>query len=171
MPRTASVRPVRRASASSLHSPPATAQWMSVIALMPALARPGASQGWHGRHRACQPQMLGKSGRRHHPRVGHQIQLRRATVRQTGSTPACRIARTRRGGCESTHASGPETGDGRPGPPAYLLFLDDVLVTSPRHSLGWISTMHAIGSWYVWQGQPWSDDNDGETQPRGIRTP
>ena len=42
-PSTASVPPERSTSASSMESPPASAEWTSVIALWPTLARPAAS--------------------------------------------------------------------------------------------------------------------------------
>ena len=43
LPRTQAVPPARNASASSMQSPPASADATSVIILSPVLARPGAS--------------------------------------------------------------------------------------------------------------------------------
>ena len=65
-PRTWAVPPVRNASASSMQSPPASAEATSVIILSPGLARPGASprsrRCWtsSGRPR-CRAKVAGRS--------------------------------------------------------------------------------------------------------------
>ena len=72
-PRVRAVPPVRNASASSMQSPPASAEATSVIILSPAFARPGASP----RSEALldefgQAEVVGQGGRKEQPGVGHQ---------------------------------------------------------------------------------------------------
>ena len=72
-PRTLAVPPARNASASSMQSPPASAEAIRVSSLSPTFARPGAAprSRW-GVDELLQTEMLGERGRQQQPRVGHQ---------------------------------------------------------------------------------------------------
>ena len=72
-PSTRSVPPARRASASSMQSPPASADATRVSNLSPAFARPGAaSQVNVVVNEFTQTQALGQSDRKDQPSIGYQ---------------------------------------------------------------------------------------------------
>ena len=72
-PRVQAVPPVRSASASSMQSPPASAEATSVSSLSPVLARPGAPPGSRNPvDEFPQAQVLGEGGRQEQAGIGHQ---------------------------------------------------------------------------------------------------
>ena len=72
-PRTLAVPPARNASASSMQSPPASAEAIRVSSLSPTF-RPtrGSPEVEVGVDELLQTEMLGERGRQQQPRVGHQ---------------------------------------------------------------------------------------------------
>ena len=73
-PSTAAVAPARRASASSIESPPASAEWIRVIALCPDIGPARRIPEVHVLvEQLQQTQVLGQRGRQHEPGVGHEM--------------------------------------------------------------------------------------------------
>ena len=72
-PSTLAVPPARNAAASSMHSPPASAEATRVSSLSPAFARPGCvTEVEVAVGELLQTEMLGERGREEQPRIGHQ---------------------------------------------------------------------------------------------------
>ena len=72
-PRVWAVPPVRNTSASSMQSPPASADATRVIILSPGFARPGAlTQVQVMVNQFTQTQVLGQRDRKEQPSIGHQ---------------------------------------------------------------------------------------------------
>ena len=69
-PRVQAVPPVRNTSASSMQSPPASAEATRVIILSPVLASPGALEVMV--YEFPQTQVLGEGGRQEQAGIGHQ---------------------------------------------------------------------------------------------------
>jgi len=73
-PRIRSVPPARSAFASSMQSPPASAEKMSVRSLSPTFARPGfAPRIEMALDELLETQVLGEGGRQEQACVGHQV--------------------------------------------------------------------------------------------------
>ena len=72
-PKAPTVPPVRNASASSMQSPPASADATRVTILSPVFARPGASPKVNvAVDELTQTQVLGEGHRKEQPGIGHQ---------------------------------------------------------------------------------------------------
>ena len=73
LPRVRAVPPVRNTSASSMHSPPASAEATSVISLSPRVSPPrGIAQVKVMVNQFGQAQMPGQGGGKEQPGIGHQ---------------------------------------------------------------------------------------------------
>ena len=72
-PNTAWVAPARSTSQSSMQSPPARTEWITVMALCPTFARPGASprSTWDS-NSSRRPRCWAKVAGSDQPGVGHQ---------------------------------------------------------------------------------------------------
>ena len=85
-PRTLAVPPLRKASASSMQSPPARARATSAGNLSPVLARPGGvAQIEVPLHRFTQTRAEGKDGGHQPPGIGHQAVIIKGGIDAIGT--------------------------------------------------------------------------------------